>query len=229
MKYLLSILLLCSLLSSYAQPEIPAHFDGNLNRIISKSIKYPVDLAQRHIQGLTIIAFNITDSGVLDSVIIEKSPHQKLSELGLFALTKTTGKWIPARVNGVVKTVRYKLVINYTIQDHFPARNIAKEYFEKANKIHDKGKSEKALAIMGRAIKANPYYANFYRFRSTLNTELGNLEEADEDASQAVKIKKEVLAVCDICMIGIVRRKVIESRVVPSQTRRVVGSTVIRR
>jgi|GEM_PF-2272956 tetratricopeptide (TPR) repeat protein len=210
---LLSGIFVC--FQSFAQPvDHHARFEGHLNRFISTKIKYPIDLAQQNIDGLTVISFNISDTGELDSVIVDSSPHQKLTNMALAALAETVGKWTPAMLNDEPQAERYKIVVNYSVQSKMPPVNQAKVQFEKAKNRYEKGKYEKSLKALDRAIDMNPYYARFYQFRSQVNQALGNGKEAEQDVLKGEQTENKVLAVCDVFMVGVTTTRVVSTKVV---------------
>lgn len=81
---------------------------------VAGKIKYPYDLREEGVQGLVRVRFVIEKDGSLTNIIIDKSPHERLSSAVRRVLEKSP-KWTPATLDGEPIRLRYTMPIEFQL------------------------------------------------------------------------------------------------------------------
>jgi len=98
------------------KPQFPGG-DTALIKWVSNNIQYPVESAEKGIQGRVVLRFVITPDGSIDDVEVVKS-LDSLCNNEAIRVVKMMPKWIPAKQNGNPVYVRYALPVTFKLQQN---------------------------------------------------------------------------------------------------------------
>ncbi len=181
----------------------------DLKNDLWKNLEYPFEAVTNKIQGDVILSFDIDKSGKIGDMMIVSSADKSLSISSLASFDGIGDDWSPSKVNGNPVDKTYLLIYRYRIWQSFKSP----EYDEKAQKLIEKEKYEKALKIYDRAIEENQYDYQLFEARSKISEMLGDTIAAKNDSEQANRLQNEIMLVIDV-------------PVVSRQVTRYMGSTI---
>lgn len=87
-----------------------------LDKFLEENLTYPQSAFEKGLSGKVYVSLIVDTAGMVDSVIIFKSSgHPELDEEAVRVIKKTSGKWIPASVDGnnVIYILRTYIVFEY--------------------------------------------------------------------------------------------------------------------
>lgn len=94
--------------------EMPS-FPGGMGALMSclaQNIKYPVEAAEKKIEGRVVVKFIVAKDGSISNAVVEKSAHPILDREALRVVT-TMPRWIPGRMYGEPVNVYYTVPISF--------------------------------------------------------------------------------------------------------------------
>jgi TonB family protein len=83
---------------------------------IHKNVRYPKDAAMKGIKGRVDFSFTVTPTGCIDSIKIDKSPHDLLSGAVIKVMEYTECEWIPGSINGNPVSMTLSSFINFKLE-----------------------------------------------------------------------------------------------------------------
>jgi len=95
-------------------PQFPGG-ESELLSYISKNLKYPVIAQENGIQGMVIVRFVVTKTGVVDKVEVLRSLDPACDREAI-RVVRSLPNWIPGKQNGVNVSVYYTLPIKYKLE-----------------------------------------------------------------------------------------------------------------
>ncbi len=101
----------------FTKVEVEAEYPGGYQAwfdYLEKNLKYPEAAVKKKIQGEVIVEFIVKRNGDLTDIHVISGP-QELRETSLNVL-KESGKWIPAKQNGIIVDSYHRQPINYKLQ-----------------------------------------------------------------------------------------------------------------
>ena len=102
----------------FDEVEVKPEFPGGqaaLFQFLSKNIRYPVEAAERGVQGRVVVGFTITDQGYIEDVLIVKSVSLSL-DLEAARLVRSMPAWTPGQMNGQPVHVKSVIPVNFNVQ-----------------------------------------------------------------------------------------------------------------
>jgi TonB family protein len=102
----------------YETVEQMAEFPGGevaLQKFISDSVRYPVEAAQKGIQGRVPVTFTINRDGSVSDIIVSKSIDPLLDAESIRVI-RLLPKFIPAKDGGKVVRVKYSIPVRFRLQ-----------------------------------------------------------------------------------------------------------------
>ncbi|PZX47576.1 energy transducer TonB [Algoriphagus chordae] len=96
-----------------AAPSYAGGYDA-LCEYLNKNLHYPYLAKVRGIEGRVVVEFVINESGNIEDIKLVESLSGSLDEEAL-RLVRKMPRWIPASHNGIAKSVRYQLPIQFSI------------------------------------------------------------------------------------------------------------------
>jgi|WetSurMetagenome_2_1015567.scaffolds.fasta_scaffold00002_231 hypothetical protein len=189
------------------KPRIP---NEDINEFLSRITKYPVQALKGNIQGNVLVSFSVELNGQLSGLKVESSPDNTLSVSSIDATKTLTKTLTPARQgnNPVVK--QYYIAFIFRIETGSePA-----DYKTQARKTFEKGKYEKSLVLLNRAIDDNPYDSGLFVARAEVKEKLGDTPGAIEDKLYALNLEEDFLTKVNVTAHVVSRTVLIDSRVV---------------
>lgn len=101
----------------FTKVEVEAEYPGGYQawyEYLSKNLKYPYAAVKNEIQGQVMVEFIVKKNGDLTGFRIIRGPEE-LRESSLNVI-KESGKWIPAKQNGIIVDSYHRQPINYKLQ-----------------------------------------------------------------------------------------------------------------
>lgn len=101
--------------------ESPPLFPGGIDKFYSflgRNIKYPIDAAERNIQGNVFISFTITETGAIEDIKIDRKLYPSLDQEALRVI-RMCPKWIPGKLFGKNARVLYNIPIKFSLQHSY--------------------------------------------------------------------------------------------------------------
>lgn len=151
---------------------------------------YPVNAAMNNVEGVVAFSFLIDKDGKIDSIKVLKNSNNDLAIAALNSLELSKDLWIPTKINN--KPVNKTYLANFK----FYNSTTANSYFEsrkKGIKLVEKGKYDKALIEINKAIKLNTYCAELYQNRALIYKNTGKMEQAEADLNRYRKYEDKLL------------------------------------
>ena len=98
--------------------EWPEYVGGNseMNKFLSKNIRYPRDAEQKGIEGRVIVGFTVDKAGNIADVYLVKGIMASLDNEAM-RVVKLMPKWKPGKNNGVPVRVKFKVDIIYRLPE----------------------------------------------------------------------------------------------------------------
>lgn len=99
--------------------EVPPSFPGGNARLddyIRQNLRYPQDAINKKVQGSVFVSFIVNKDGTIRDVSVLKGPGHGTTEEAL-RLVQTMPNWNSGRQSGRDVTVKYNLVIPFTLAD----------------------------------------------------------------------------------------------------------------
>lgn len=172
-------------------------FKKELSDFLSKKAAYPEHALSTKTWGDVILSCELDKSGKLSEPLILKSPDLLLSTNSIVTLNYLA-KWNPEELDYIPFGKEYQFVFRYRIYiDVMPADNK-----ERAVKLFNEAKYDKAMKAFDRAIKDNEYDHELYSFRAKCKELLGDNEGAAGDRARAEKLSNDVMAIVDVVILG---------------------------
>ena len=101
----------------FSQAEVEAQFPGGKQawfQYLQKHLNYPDSAVAKEIQGQVVVKFIVKKSGTLTDIHVVSGPKE-LRESSV-EIIKKSGKWIPAKQNGLVVESWHTQPINYVLE-----------------------------------------------------------------------------------------------------------------
>ena len=96
--------------STYTKVEIEAQYPGGdiaWLRFLNHNLHYPADSVDNEFQGAVTLQFIVDTAGNVSDIQVISGPKMGVLSLEAIRVVKASGKWIPAKRNGV-KVRSYK-------------------------------------------------------------------------------------------------------------------------
>ena len=109
------------------QPKVavimPSYPGGEtaLFQYISDSLKYPQEAIESGITGIVVTSFIIGESGLVESVKVEKGIDPSCDKAAIDLIEKMSN-WIPASKDGRAVKVQYMMPIQFDLQQAYPSK-----------------------------------------------------------------------------------------------------------
>ncbi len=119
MRIPITLLLLFNICSLFGQSDTLAPkliYDDTYMDYVTRNVRYPKDAAMNGIKGRVDFSFTITPTGCIDSIKIDKSPHDLLSRAVIKVLEYTECEWIPGSINGNPVSMTLSSFINFNLE-----------------------------------------------------------------------------------------------------------------
>lgn len=103
--------------------EVPPSFPGGpmeLIKFLQQNIKYPVEAAEKKVQGRVVVKFVINKDGSVSDVSVMKSVSPELDTEAV-RVVKAMPKWEPGRQKGKTVNVRYVLPVTFRLDGGKPS------------------------------------------------------------------------------------------------------------
>lgn len=194
MKKLLSIFLLLFLFGTIGAFAQTTSSLGEMNRLLSKNIKYPSELRQAEVQGPVVISIQIDRKGEMTRA------YQMLSGDSAFegeiqrTVSMLTENWNPEFLEEKSFDQEYLMSFNFKLSTghEFPPNPLTT-----ASK---KEKEMSPLETVENALAKNPYSAKLYGYRAELLESKGQRLHAEMDLNQAKFLENKMLT--EIVIVG---------------------------
>jgi TonB family protein len=101
----------------YTVSEIRPHYKDGMNAFysyLSRSIKYPPNLASQRIQGVAQVSFVILANGEIDNVRVMNSVHPDMAAEAIRVIKESKG-WEPGVQKGRKVKVAYKIPVSFSL------------------------------------------------------------------------------------------------------------------
>lgn len=196
-----------------AKIEKARYLKGDIQKILTGTLKYPESGLQNNKQGDVIVSLRIDRNGKLDSIEIVSSPDLSLSTATMLAMNSVKGEWQPEMSDNVPVDKKYTAVFRYRIY----TGSQLPDYKKQAEKSFAKQKFDKALDLYDKAIQFNRFDSELFESRSKVKELLGDTEGAKDDHSIALMLYKSIISVSDISEFGLAnsdRNPIIIERVI---------------
>lgn len=95
-------------------PDVLPQFNGNVNMFIAQNIQYPLEAAEKNIQGRVIVKFIIGKDGVVSNASVVRGVHPLLDAEALRVVNAMTN-WTPGTVAGKPVSTWYTLPVNFRL------------------------------------------------------------------------------------------------------------------
>jgi len=92
-----------------------------LFQYISDSLKYPQEAIESGITGIVVTSFIIGESGLVESVKVEKGIDPSCDKAAIDVIEKMSN-WIPASKDGRAVKVQYMMPIQFDLQQAYPSK-----------------------------------------------------------------------------------------------------------
>jgi TonB family C-terminal domain len=96
-------------------PDLMPKFKGDLNKWLSKNIKYPQTAINNDIQGRVICQFVVGKDGSITDIVVVRSVDKSLDNEARRVITAMP-KWQPGIQNGSPVKVRFTLPVQFTLE-----------------------------------------------------------------------------------------------------------------
>ncbi|WP_339757394.1 energy transducer TonB [Algoriphagus aquimarinus] len=195
MKKLTSSFLLLFLIGTIGAFAQTKSSNGEMNRLLSKNIKYPSELRQAEIQGPVVISIQIDRKGDLTG------EYQMLSGDSAFegeiqrTVSMLQENWNPEFLEGKSFDKEYLMTFNFKLSaagSEFPPKP-----FIAASK---KEKEMSPLETVENALSKNPFSSKLYTYRAELLESKGKRLQAEMDLNQAKFLEEKMLT--EIVIVG---------------------------
>ncbi|MBI9056022.1 MAG: hypothetical protein JEY96_19530 [Bacteroidales bacterium] len=182
------------------QKNVNAEINGKPAKdFFNRNVMFPLDKNMNPKEGKVVLSFIIDKTGQLDSISIIKYPNDFAVNEVLKGFVKSKELWTSAKSDNVSVKRKYLAIFNFYIGSD---SNIAKE---RATKLSNKGKYEKALDLANKAIVKDEYDISLYKLRENIYRNLGKIELAEFDLKKIKVLENELLIDVSLTMFGIRR------------------------
>ena len=96
-------------------PDLMPKFKGDLNKWLSKNMKYPQTAINNEIQGRVICQFVVGKDGSITDIVVVRSVDKSLDNEARRVITAMP-KWQPGIQNGSPVKVRFTLPVQFTLE-----------------------------------------------------------------------------------------------------------------
>jgi tetratricopeptide (TPR) repeat protein len=141
--------------------------------------------------GVGSIKFKVTDVGAVDSVVFVQKLGNAWDLIFYNVINSTSGKWLPARVNGVKKDET--ITIWYNVFNGRPLRKLLDEYLKDATEFFNKGEFEKALKNIDAVLQYDALHAEALILKAETLASLNRKNEACEFMKSVLKYDRDDL------------------------------------
>ncbi len=170
----------------------------DLTKFLLKNTKYLKDAVENNIQGDVVLSFVILKDGKMDQLKVLSSPDKTLSDISMNSFNNLKNEWSPCINNGISIDKQYLIAYRYRIYfNELPPND-----YEKAQRMINKQKYDKALYFIDAAIKENPFDYKLFDTRSKLKEMLGDAVGAKYDSEQSTKLQNDIITVVDVTVTG---------------------------
>ncbi len=171
---------------------------GDLLTDLQVLVTYPFTSLQVGEEGDVILTLTVAADGSMQNVQLLSSPFPALGQSALAALQALKSGWKATEVAGDPVAFEYLAIFRFRrFLDTSPP-----DFLEKARRLSQKSKYEKAMKWMDKAIEDNPHAYQHYAQRSALHDKLGNLKAMEHDSNIALQKEKQIMAVVDVFAAG---------------------------
>lgn len=175
--------------------EKARYLKEDINTFLTKTTRYSKENITNRVQGDIIVSFTINKEGKMDNLAVESATEPSLVSSAFSSLSQVSANnWRPAKVNNVPVDSKYKIVFRF--------RQFVNEapfdYLDKAKRLFDKEKYDKALKTCDSGIEDNQFDAALYELRSQVKKKMGDMEGGQLDDAIAATLNGEVLTVVNI-------------------------------
>ena len=104
----------------YVVTETMPEFPGGMQemmRFINENIVYPVEAAQKGIQGRAICQFVVEKDGSISNVVVIRSSGDRDLDNEAIRVVQSMPQWKPGKQRGVPVRVKYTIPINFRLTD----------------------------------------------------------------------------------------------------------------
>jgi TonB family protein len=95
------------------KPEYPGGIN-KLSQFVKNKLRYPMEAADRNIQGRVIVHFTIKADGKIDDIKVLDSIHRLLDREAM-RIVRAMPKWTPGELNGKKVAVRFIFPITFQL------------------------------------------------------------------------------------------------------------------
>ena len=159
-------------------------------------IVYPEASVASQEEGDVILSVTVTSAGKLQNVAIDQNASMNFRLATMTAFSSLQGDWVPATEDGAAVDKDYKMVFR------FRTSSPPIDYRKSADKAVEKGKLDKGIKLLTKAIDDNPFDRATYLARAELYTQMGMEDEANADKAEAANLQRSIFAVYGIVADG---------------------------
>ena len=177
-----------------AQDDNPFNFTGpkvTAEFVLSEIIRYPKEAVRARKEGRVVYQIEIDSSGnFINSTLLEET-HPIFKEEAEKAMKYLEASWYPDLLGLKAPGESYLVVMtfaNLNLQID-PADRLAQ-----ANRLIEKGKTEKAIPILTRLIEDYPYGKEYYETRAKAFARMRKNNEFQRDAEKIVTLEGTILS-----------------------------------
>ena len=95
----------------------PPEYPGGIEKfyfLLGRNVRYPMDAADKGIQGNVHVSFVITENGAIENIRIERKLYPSLDEEALRVM-KLSANWIPGKILGKPVRIKYNIPIRFSL------------------------------------------------------------------------------------------------------------------
>ena len=198
------------LIDSNTVVEKASYMGGDLRKLLSESIEYPVPALKDRIGGDVVFSFIVNKEGSTTNPELVGYPNHLLSVCSVASFSKLNGLWVPAKINSSPIDKKYTIVFRYRIfMDTKPY-----DYSDQIKRNLNNKKYEKVIKLYDRQVEDNPFDYALYESRAKVKDLAGDANGAREDRLKSKKIYNEILSVINVYTFGTTGYRVIRSETV---------------
>jgi len=185
------LLLLLGTIGAFAQTSNPA---GEMNKLLSKNIRYPAELRQAEVQGPVVISIQIDRMGYMTG------EYELLSGDSAFegeierTVSMLKDNWNPSFLEGKPFNQEYLMSFNFMLST---GTEFITNPFTAATK---KEKEMSPLETVENALEKNPFSPKLYTYRADIFEANGQRLYAEMDLNQAKFLEDKMLT--EIVIVG---------------------------